>query len=197
MSRVHGWIRRVFGLGLLFSTATAAAAEPNDTSEPCPPVTKRHSYGWQTLATDGAGIGVIVLGGAMRFEGPAAVAAASVGTATLFLGAPIVHVAHGRWPIGVLDFGMRLTLPIVGGYVASTCTQGECGGPFVAGVLIGLSPIWIDAGVLAWEDVPVESARRERAPRPPRMLARLGVSGLHPTTKVTRRGFELGLGGAF
>lgn len=186
-----------FGLGSLFAAATASAAEPGDGDAPCPPLSKRHSYGWQTLATDGAGIGLIVLGGALRFEGPAAVTAASLGTASLFLGGPIVHVAHGRWPIGVLDFGMRLTLPILGGYVASGCTEGECGGAFVVGALIGLSPIWLDAGLLAWEDVPVEASHVERRSIVARKLERLGVSEVHPTTHVSRRGLELGVAGSF
>ena len=181
----------------MLSAASAAAGEATHVGEPCPPPTERVPYGGQTLATDGAGFALLIAGGLMHESPPAAITAASLGGATLFLGAPIVHALHGRWQIGVLDFGMRLTLPIVGGLVAASCDTGECGGPVLAGVLIGLSPIWIDAGLLAWEDVPVETARRERTPRPPRMLARLGVRELHPMTKVTRRGMELGLSGTF
>lgn len=196
MSTLRRWALAGFGLAMFLATATAAAA-PSEGDEPCPPLTRRHSYGWQTLATDGAGIGLIVLGGAMHFEAAAAVTSASIGGASLLLGGPLVHVAHGRWPIGVLDFGMRLTLPLVGGYVASLCTEGECGGAFVAGALIGVAPIWLDAGLLAWEEVPVETAQRARGPRVLRQLARLGVSELHPTTRVSRRALELGLAGTF
>jgi hypothetical protein len=180
--------------------AAETSAGPAATRESaCPPATRRHSYAWQTLATDGAGIGFVILGGALKFEGPAAITAASIGATSLLLGGPIVHVAHGRWPIGVLDFGLRVSLPLIGGYIASAAQdcRGECGGPLLVGLLIGVAPIWIDAGLLAWEDVPLDGAPRASAHVLPRSLARLGVTELHPTAQATRRGFEFGLGGSF
>jgi hypothetical protein len=171
---------------------------PHGPEAPCAPLTKQHWYGWQTLATDGAGIGLIVVGGALQFRSPAAVTTASIGVGSLFLGGPIVHMAHGRWGIGVLDFGMRLTLPIIGGaYAGSQQCSGECGGPALIGLMIGLSPIWIDAAILAREDVPREFAHDDRVPRVPRALARLGVTELHPMTLPARRGLVVGLGGLF
>src|SRR3954469_29359 len=102
-------------LAVPLSDDAAVPTETRDTQQPpCPPLTKRHWYGWQTLATDGAGLALIVTGGAPQYRGPAAVTAASIGVGALFLGGPLVHVAHGRWGTGVLDFGLRLTLPLVG-----------------------------------------------------------------------------------
>jgi len=213
MSRLGCWLALVLW-GLLpcrgVNAAELSDSEPVATTEgrvgshpgsgalPSPPLTERHWYGWQTLATDGAGIALIAVGGGMQFEGPVAVTAASVGVGSLFLGGPIVHIAHGRWPIGVLDLGLRLTLPLVGGaYAGSQPCTGECGGPLLIGFMIGVAPIWIDAGILAREDVPLASARRERGLMVPRSLARLGVTELHPTTLRTRRGLLLGLGGSF
>jgi hypothetical protein len=162
----------------------------------CAPLTQRHWYGWQTLATDGGGIGLIILGGALQFEGPLAVTAVSVGVGSLFLGGPIVHIAHGRVGIGILDFGMRLTLPAIGGYLASGQCEGECGGQVLLGLMVGLAPIWIDAGLLASESVPLEREHRTES-FVPRALGRLGVTEIHPTTRVTHRSLELGLAGSF
>jgi hypothetical protein len=209
MSTRDCWIALVLWAFLLPCRGAAAAElshdeavvtrESRDIPEPpCAPLTKRHWYGWQTLATDGAGIALIIAGAGVQYQGPVAATAGGVGLGSLFLGGPIVHMAHGRWGIGVLDFGMRLTLPIVGGAVAGSleCT-GECGGPMLAGLMIGLAPIWIDAGILAREDVPLEPARQDHGLRVPRSLARLGVTELHPTTLPTRRGLVLGMGGSF
>jgi hypothetical protein len=190
---------RVAAAGELSEDEAVVRTETRDSGEPpCAPLTKRHWYGWQTLATDGAGIALIIAGAGAQYQGPVAATAGGVGLGSLFLGGPIVHMAHGRWGIGVLDLGMRLTLPIVGGAFAGSleCT-GECGGPMLAGLMIGLAPIWIDAGILAREDVPLESARHERRLLVPRSLARLGVTEIHPTTLRTRRGVVLGLGGSF
>jgi hypothetical protein len=205
MSTCAWWAALFFG-GVLLPCRVVAAAElsgadagepAQSRASPCAPLTKRQAYGWQTLATDGAGVGLIIVGGALQFEGPVAITATSVGVGSLFLGGPMVHVAHGRWPIGVLDFGMRLTLPIVGAYVGSQYCPGECWGPVLAGFMIGVAPIWIDAGLLAWEDVPVEPALRDGGLFLPRSLARLGVTEIHPTAVPTRRGLALGLGGSF
>lgn len=211
MSNPNWWALAVFGCGILTCGMALAAGEPpsvvdddvTDTSNvsktedvPCPPPTRRHPYGWQTLATDFGGFGLIAVGGAMHFDTAGAPALAA-GVGMLFLGGPLVHVAHGRWPTAVLDLGLRLTLPLVGGWVASGYCPGECGGKVAAGLMVGLSPIWIDAGLLAWEDVPVDTARSDRSVRVPRTLAKLGVTELHPTTLPTRRGLVLGMGGSF
>ena len=205
---MRGWSIALF-LGAVLTCREASAVplsddalaptETRDTQQaPCPQLTQSHWYGWQTLATDGAGIGLIVMGGALGYRGPGAVTAAGIGVGSLLLGGPIVHVAHGRWGTGVLDLGLRLTLPLVGGALAGSMQcSGECGGPVVVASMIGLAPIWIDAGILAHEDVPVESARHAGRLRVPRSLARLGVSELHPTTVPTRHGLVLGLSGSF
>lgn len=207
MSTRGWWIALFLGAVLPCRAASAlprsddalVPTETRDTQEsPCPALTKRHWYGWQTLATDGAGIGLIVMGGALGYRGLAAGTATSIGVGALFLGGPSVHVAHGRWGIGVLDFGLRLTLPLVGAALAGSMQcSGECGGPVVVASMIGLAPIWIDAGILAHEDVPVESARHDARQRMPRSLARLGVTELHPTTLPTRHGVVLGVKATF
>jgi len=205
MSRVTGWIRAAFGLGFFLSTAVAAAEEPIKDHTPSPPATtERHWYGWQTLVTDGAGIAFIAVGDAMYDKRHVAGATlASAGVGSVILGGPIVHAAHGRWGTAALDLGLRLTLPIIGAYAASACNEGgsdSCGAALITGAVVGLAPIWIDAGLLAYEQKParpLDAVRSIYMRRPPRVLARLGVTEVHPTTMFTKRGLALGMGGTF
>ena len=133
-------------------TPGAARAEG---PESCSEVeSERHWYGWQTLATDGAAFALIVYGGTQQFEGALPVVATTTGVATFFLGAPTVHWAHGRIGTGFLSLGTRLVAPLLGTVVGSVDCGADCGGPLLLGLVIATSPLWIDPGLLAFEDVP-------------------------------------------
>jgi hypothetical protein len=97
---------------------------------------------------------LITYAGTQQFEGALPVAASTTGVAMLFLGAPTVHWAHGRIGTGFLSLGMRLVLPILGAVVGSQDCGADCGGTLLLGFVIATSPLWIDPGLLAFEDVP-------------------------------------------
>jgi hypothetical protein len=124
-------------------------------------------YGWQTLAVDGTSLALAIGGGVSRQD-----LVTGFGVAGLFVGAPIVHFAHGRVGAGFASAGLRVGLPIVAaliGFAAEDCHGGDfCGlGGLAIGVLVGgASAIALDAAVLAREDV-------KRDPGP---IQRLGIS---------------------
>src|SRR5262245_22638962 len=81
-------------------------------------------YGWQTLSVDAAGLltGVIAANSLDLSPGKLGVTAATwygIGA----VAAPAVHHAHGRWYIGLADFGLRAFAPPLIGFfgLLSTC----------------------------------------------------------------------------
>jgi hypothetical protein len=155
----------------------------------------RHWYGWQTFAADGVA-GALFLG-----------AVADDNNVTLFglsgvsfvLGAPTIHVVHGRWGVGLGSLGLRILGPFVGAVIGAqadvrSCADvSSCGpssskwGP--AGAAIGgLVVSAIDGTLLAY-DTPVAS------PAPPRnQLLRLEPL---PQLVVLQHGLALGYSGQF
>lgn len=115
---------------------------------------ERRWYGWQTLATDGAAFALFAYAGTQQFSGALPNVASTTGVAMLLLGAPTVHWAHGRIGTGFLSLGMRLVAPTLGAVVGSLDCGADCGGPLLLGLVIATSPLWIDPGLLAFEDVP-------------------------------------------
>ena len=127
--------------------------------------TQRRWYGWQTLCTDAAAIGLTitaaVLDGNDRTQTPVVLLAAG----SYLLGGPIVHFAHGHQGKGFLSLAMRVGLPVVAGgtmVLASSCSPKDCmGGGLLmvgAGVLGMIASSAIDAAAIAREDVPREVA---------------------------------------
>lgn len=142
---------------------------------------ERHWYGWQTLATDGAAFALIAYAGTQQFTGALPNVASTTAVAMLLLGAPTVHWAHGRIGTGFLSLGMRLVAPLLGAVVGSQDCGADCGGPLLLGLVIATSPLWIDPGLLAFEDVPAAKPALKLELRPHLSLSRqwkgIAVSG--------------------
>jgi hypothetical protein len=148
------------------SGAQYESAESRRRSAQVTPAPTERWYGWQTLAADGAGIGLLIYSGSAAFEGTLPIVAGTLGVGTLLLGAPAIHAAHGRWGTGALSLGLRIALPLVGVGIAGASSNScsECGGQLVLGTLVVLSPIWIDAALLAREKVPQKSVQLHLRP---------------------------------
>ncbi len=180
----------------------AAIASPTDISPPgmTPAVEPTpaedagtKSYWYQTLGADGLAFAFTLAGA--RGNGDAGV---TLGLGTYLLGAPIIHVAHGRPGRAVGSVAMRIGLPFLGAMVGAAlepkhnCRPGvdsfECGddegpsGEVVLGLLLGVvGASLIDATVMADGDAP--------AAKPQRTLA--------PTARASQHGIALGLSGTF
>ena len=124
------------------------------------PSAGRHWYGWQTLATDGAGLALLIAArqaaGPHERYGPLAEGLAYSGFTSLLIGAPTVHWAHGRLGTGFASLALRSGVPAVSYYLLShpgSC-EGECSQQLLStltAVLILPAPILIDAIWLARE----------------------------------------------
>jgi hypothetical protein len=148
----------------------------------------RRWYGWQTLITDGAALGLAI--------GAVAVESNTAAVASLFsylLGAPIVHWAHRRVGIGFASLGMRIASPFIGtltGYaleMAISDSRGDFRG--LGGAIVGLGlgfivPVVIDPAVLAFEK------------KPRRDASGLDLGKLRVIGGSRGDGFVLGLGGS-
>jgi hypothetical protein len=132
----------------LTGLARRAQAEPGWQQEP-PVATESHWYGWQTLLTDGGAIALPVIASTFRNE-PATTVALCAGAGVFVLGAPIVHLAHGRPGAFALSLGLRLALPGLALVVFSRPCRGECGEQVLTLLLVP-APIPVDATALAWE----------------------------------------------
>ncbi len=126
-------------------------------------------YGWQTLTSDLASVGLLMGGfqaadGYGLFDGgtpPMANVMATLGAAGYLAGAPTLHFIHDRPARALGSFGLRVSLPILGGALGSglaTCPPprgdyGNCGlAELIVGVSAGaLAAIVLDGSLLAWE----------------------------------------------
>lgn len=143
-----------------FGTAPPGYVAPAYVPPAYPPISwtpppRRRWYGWQTLTVDGAALGLFVLA-AQNGREPVVSIAVGTGLATILLGAPAVHWAHGRVGVGFLSLGLRVALPALAGYLLSggPCLGGsECSLDVVLGLGLLATPIVIDAAVLAREPV--------------------------------------------
>jgi hypothetical protein len=146
-------------------------------------------YGWQTLVTDAGWVVGLPAAFATR-EGNPNDTLLGLSILDYFLGAPIVHWAHGSVGKGFGSLGMRAA-PLVLGILAATRASGggsEYSNDLKLGatiILIGVpAAVIIDAGVLAYEDVkPGQSAR--------------ATPTLVPRVSIARERTTLGIGGTF
>lgn len=156
-----------------------------------PPATVSRWYGWQTLVTDGAAIG-LVTGGIVLDEAShvsSSVLADGViglGVASYALGGPIVHFAHRNPGRAFASLALRIGLPIILGYGAIAIICGDsgefCGLVAIPGGALGIATaITLDASVLARDQVPVNRA----------------AFSIVPTLRVDRERASIGLIGTF
>lgn len=160
---------------LVLSTSIAAAQAPGQTMswepEVAPPSTVQPqtmtvNYRSDVLLADGASIGLVLL--AAPTHSPQL---AAFGVSGFFLGAPIVHIAHGRGTAALESLGLRAGLPLVGAWIGyrvgpqdiacadaapvegglgGGCTdQGSIVGMLLGGLAGGVSAMVIDAKFLA------------------------------------------------
>jgi hypothetical protein len=160
---------------------------------------KMRWYGEQTLLAD-AGSVVFLIAGAVASDGSsraghqAGDVLIGIGGAGYWLGAPIVHAAHGQWGGAAGSLGLRVGLPLGGALVGGLLGLAACGGssgdseigcPGV-GAAIGavggaIAAPFVDAFALAYEP----------GPRPSREAA------VAPTFSFVRGGGSVGLVGQF
>jgi hypothetical protein len=143
-----------------------------------------HSYGWQVVAADAAGI--------LGTIGCMSAADSGICLVPYMIAAPAVHLSHGR-PLHALgSVGVRLAFPIAGAMVAAQfvdCRGSSdlfCGLDALAlGMLVGtVSASIFDALVLSTEErtVPTSPSR---------------LSFLSPSVSAGRNGASFGLRGSF
>jgi hypothetical protein len=161
------------------STATADHEPPREKPK------LERSYRHQVLISDAASaLGIV---GGMQFKSSVPY---GLGLAGYGLAAPIIHVVNGRPLRGLASLGLRLALPILGGFAGEKYLRDECPPDsgfcndalptegFFRGLAVGaIVAAAVDAVVIA---------------RPVRVEA-----GWAPTAHVTRDGFTIGAGGTF
>lgn len=181
----------------------SGAAVPGDWSPPAPawPAVDqpgaeqpapdgRRWYGWQTLASDGITIGLLLT--AAGSDGEAG-GLATLSLATYLLAPPIIHASHDRVGVSFASLGVRVGLPLGGMMVGAA--SADCGGEddemfcglseaAIGFTLSALSAMVIDGAFLAWEPPP----ERQRD------AARISIS---PAVKPVRGGASAGVLGVF
>jgi hypothetical protein len=191
-----------------------SAASPAEADEPMPTATgaarsgsklptEGYWYGWQTASSDAASVAVVLIGSATR-----ASVVTALGVGGTFFGAPGVHLANGRGAIGLASLGLRLALPLLGGFVgyaaAGTCHDdphatslfGNCFlhgySEAAIGGLVGLgSAMVIDASALAY------GTREVEPPSPPRERGAPHITSIAPAYDPVTRTAAVGMGGSF
>jgi hypothetical protein len=160
--------RRVLGVAALLAAVLGShQARAADDAPPPPRFTEEPPnrwYGWQTLATDGAAVGLISASLATADNGrnspSSALAWGALGAYAL--GAPVMHFVHENPGRGLASFGMRVGGPILLGFTGAMLENcGGGGGDFcgLGGALIGTSlgiigAVAVDAAVFAYDDKP-------------------------------------------
>jgi hypothetical protein len=179
---------------------TPAPAEP----PPDPPPPTHVWYGYQTLATDGVALALLL---------PAAASVNTPGQQGFEMGslvmyavaAPLVHFSHGNVGKGFADLGLRVGLPVVSGLVGVGIVEAlprpDCNNPAnasatacqpfgllaevvfggVLGVATGVvTAITFDAAVLGRETVPADA--------PSRSVTQPVIASIAPTFSVVPEG---------
>jgi len=188
------------------STSLAGADAPAELVS-TRPATRRSFYGWQILASGGAG-GLLAAGAIFLPNRPLgslpATATFMVAMPVYAIGGPAVHWTHGDFWRGLVSFGGNVALPLLGGFVgqAIRCrpsnAPNDCGGlGFFAGFGIGLltAPL-VDAIALGWEDIPVDyiGALEHRSAGRHSIVSRFSIA---PAWSFGHGSIELGLSGRF
>jgi hypothetical protein len=146
---------------------------------------KSRWYGHQVLLVDAIGIGLFGVALAKGHDN-----FALLGTATMLLGGPVVHIANSEGGNMLLSVPLRILLPIggaaFGGHVFEFCDL-ECHGPNFEGVLIG-----VGLGVAAASIIDAALIARTRRKR-----GGAGAPALSPQIGFTGNRFTASIGGWF
>lgn len=146
---------------LLIASLLAAA--------PAPPEPETTWYGWQTLLTDAASVGLSMATAAHGNADGKSTALGLTSAAFYFLGGPAVHLARGRGKTALADLGLRIGIPLGAGLLAgvivgaSASSNSDCPGcvyeaGFLFGAVIGgVVASGVDAVKLAREPVAARS----------------------------------------
>jgi hypothetical protein len=133
---------------------------------------KREWYGWQTLVGDGVALVAFGVAAVAPDESGLATTFAFTGLGSYTLAAPISHAAHGRWGAAFGSLGLR-SVPFLASVAYAGCWQpfgGEgssagCSALEVLAVVSFVTPIILDAAVLAYDDAPAtHEPRTQLAP---------------------------------
>lgn len=152
-------------LAILMTSSIAAAQAPGQTleyvpaethDEPIAAQTETVSYRKQVLLADGLSVAAIALGPVLARDSDGGGRLALLGVAGYMLGAPLVHLAHGRGGAAFKSLGLRTALPMLGALAGFkvgpndlVCAQtaqsyegghggGSCPGGSITGALGGL-----------------------------------------------------------
>jgi hypothetical protein len=172
--------------------APADENEAEDQAEDARLGPRRHWYGWQTLAADGASLAALTLVVALSTQDRSRNVGnlsglAWFGALGYELAPGIIHFVHRNPGRGFASMGLRLGLPLAGAFLGASAASG-CSGGFACeaggvglGALVGMTgAIAIDAAVLAYDDAPATGSR--------------GLS-LTPLVSVTQRQAWVGFAG--
>jgi hypothetical protein len=191
--RLRGLLATSLASSLSLFPGRAHAQSPAAPPEAAP---QRIWYGWQTLVTDGAGLALLFAGAGVYDAAGGSSSTGTTGGTTglivlltggvgLHLAAPIVHWAHGHVGIGLASLGLRIFLPLAGGYAVTGGDLRNASG-FVAGNLAGLAACsTLDAAAFAYDEAPA-----------PRDTPSAGLPFV-PQVAVTHQGFSAGFSRAF
>ena len=154
VSTVGSASRPMVSPGGIPADATGASSEAEKRALLLSRVHERPWYGWQTLTVDAGAVGTLLLGELTR-QPPVFLAAP---LAIYFLGAPVVHVAHGGIWSALGDVGIRVGLPLAcfgaarlvgSAYPASGFWTPQNQGLATLAGAAGATAL--DASVLAWQ----------------------------------------------
>ncbi|MGE0546068.1 MAG: hypothetical protein AB7O24_07380 [Kofleriaceae bacterium] len=139
------------------------------------------SYRWQIVAADGAGL--LLFGALMKLPSSHKEAFGFGRLTPYWVAGPVVHAAHGRWSHAALSVTMRVSLPVLAGYLVGEAWQPTGYGPntsFIVGLLGGfLATSVFDAIVLGAGNAaqPVRSTHWAPTVNADRQSVGVGVAG--------------------
>jgi hypothetical protein len=186
---MHPFAAALLAASFVLAPAVARADDdpPAPAAAPATPEKATTWYGYQTLATDGVALALLI----PAAGGGAGTSGFGVGSLAMYgLGAPIVHFAHGQIGKGFLDLGLRAAIPIattgiglgIGSAIPANNQNAwlDTNNHALEGGAIGLvlGPIIavvVDAAVLANEPAAKDGAR-DPEPRPAPQSASLQPS---------------------
>jgi hypothetical protein len=180
MGKLHT-VQALLSVGVIVLAAGSAKAQssssetpPSADAERTETSTASRWYGWQTLATDGAAITLVVIGVDQGAGDPFSrnrhgEAIALTGLGTYLVGAPAVHAFHRRAGAAMGSLALRVGAPAAGFLAASTlegCVGSDNADSCASraegvGILFGIgTAMALDAAFLARESVEAARGRR-------------------------------------